>query len=364
MKTAPTLQTIADATGFHRMTVSRALRNDPSIPTKTRDKIREKADELGYRPNPLVSALMAQLRTTKPPSFRATLAWINDHPGVNPWKTAPYMRPYYEGAVDRASQLGFQLEEIAVPYLESLGPQAHVTQIRRILNARGIPGLVLPLNYRPHLSKQNWSGFSVAVLGRHKSNIDYPVPGHPREPIPHSVAEDYYYNMRLACLSLRELGYKRIGWVSNRWFDTSTDSLYTAAYDQEQLGAEPANRIPSFCFADRTVLGPTPPAGLDAWFSAHKPDVILGRFGEMNQWIKALKLGQHTPDYAHLGLADDVKGWSGIDTQMHVLGAAAVDMVVAQINRNERETPEHPKEVLIRGTWVTGKTTRGAKEKQ
>jgi len=35
------------------------------------------AEKLGYRPNPLISALMAQLRTTKLAPYIGTLAFIN-----------------------------------------------------------------------------------------------------------------------------------------------------------------------------------------------------------------------------------------------------------------------------------------------
>jgi LacI family transcriptional regulator/LacI family fructose operon transcriptional repressor len=40
------------------------------------------------------------------------------------------------------------------------------------------------------------------------------------------------------------------------------------------------------------------------------------------------------------------------------VAAAAVDLVVSQIQRRERGLPDQPKTVLIEGTWVDGVTTR------
>ena len=342
------------------MTVSRALRGDRSIPPATRAKIRAEADALGYRPNPMVSALMARLRATRTPSYQATLAWLNDHPEPSPWRKVPYMRPYFEGARERAESLGYRLEEISLPTENPDDIDSHVTQARRILSARGMPGLVLPLNYRPSMTRRDWSGFAVAVLGRHKKNTDYSVPGHRPDPMPHGVSEDYFFNMRLACRSLRALGYRRIGWVSNPWFDAVTDSLYPAAFAQEQTEWPEAERLPPFLLPGLARPDTAPPPGFAQWIRRQRPDVLLGRFVELADWARALDLGARAPDLAHLGLAADVKGWSGIDPQFRELGAAAIDLVAAQLARNERDTPVHPKEVLIRGTWVAGRSTRAS----
>ena len=53
---------IAQRLGVAPSTVSRALRDDPRISAAVREQVRGIAGELGYRPNPLVSALMAHRR--------------------------------------------------------------------------------------------------------------------------------------------------------------------------------------------------------------------------------------------------------------------------------------------------------------
>ena len=47
----PTLKTIAAATGLAIATVSRALKDAPDIGEETKRRVRETAEQLGYRPN-------------------------------------------------------------------------------------------------------------------------------------------------------------------------------------------------------------------------------------------------------------------------------------------------------------------------
>ena len=59
------MREIAREVGVDASTVSRALRGDPRIGVGLSEKIRGAAERLGYRPNPLVSALMANRRRGK-----------------------------------------------------------------------------------------------------------------------------------------------------------------------------------------------------------------------------------------------------------------------------------------------------------
>lgn len=56
-RSRPTLQAVADASGYSPSTVSRALREDPRVATRTRDRIARVARELGFTQNALASTL-------------------------------------------------------------------------------------------------------------------------------------------------------------------------------------------------------------------------------------------------------------------------------------------------------------------
>jgi len=48
----------------------------------------------------------------------------------------------------------------------------------------------------------------------------------------------------------------------------------------------------------------------------------------------------------------------GIDQNPELIGSAAIDMVVAQIHRQEKGVPPHQKMMLIKGVWRGGETIK------
>ncbi|HSI10624.1 MAG TPA: hypothetical protein VK961_01210, partial [Chthoniobacter sp.] len=72
------------------------------------------------------------------------------------------------------------------------------------------------------------------------------------------------------------------------------------------------------------------------------------------------KRGVRVPDdigVAYLYRTSDEKGdAAGIDGNLDFVGAAALDLVVERLYANSTGTSEHPKEVLIKGTWYEGAT--------
>ena len=81
-----TMQQVADAVGLTRAAVSLALRKHSSIPARTQTRVAEAAQRLGYRPNPLVSALMSYHLRIKQTSPRVTLGFLTSHPAHDPWR--------------------------------------------------------------------------------------------------------------------------------------------------------------------------------------------------------------------------------------------------------------------------------------
>ena len=51
---------------------------------------------------------------------------------------------------------------------------------------------------------------------------------------------------------------------------------------------------------------------------------------------------------------------AGLDLQPNVVGARAAELLVAQIQRNERDVPEWPTTTMIPARWVEGPTLREA----
>src|SRR6201996_5015560 len=110
----PTMKTVAAKAGVSIMTVSRALRNQPNLPDKTRARIKRIAQEIGYRPNPLVSTLMAQLRGNRPHKDTPSICYVTAYPDPNQWRKSPYNVSSFNGALARAEELGYRLEHFCL----------------------------------------------------------------------------------------------------------------------------------------------------------------------------------------------------------------------------------------------------------
>ena len=59
-----TIKTIAESLGISFSTVSKALNDDPNIKKETRERVRARADELGYEPNYMAKSLRAESTNT------------------------------------------------------------------------------------------------------------------------------------------------------------------------------------------------------------------------------------------------------------------------------------------------------------
>lgn len=344
----PTYRDIAAKAGFSVAAVSLALRDDPRISAPVRKRIREVAEELGYRPNPLLAAYQASVRAQKPTKFQAVLGWINDWPDEEVWQR-PYMKPLLDGARARASELGYQMNEIWVPNIREDDPAGNFKRWERILSARGIHGVVLPYMYRQHHCMLPWINFSVVSVGKHHSLIDesqIPIPENFEH---HRVSPDYAFNMRLAVKRLRDAGCRRIGLAVGPFLDAETDHAYSASFSWLWLKWPVKERIP-ILFSDdiKTVK---------AWAMKHRPDAVICSHSDIRIALDRARLKIPTDTrLVHLGVASDVEDWSGVDRRMPLLGSAAVDMVTAHLQRNERGEPPYAKEMVIEGVWVEGKT--------
>src|SRR3954469_2784440 len=113
MLSAPpvTQRDVALACGVHPSTICLALRNSPSIPEETRQRIRQAAEKLGYQPNAAARNL-AFMRSDRKGPGSLPLAWLNQEPRRNHWHADPSARVYFEAARRRAEELGYHLEEI------------------------------------------------------------------------------------------------------------------------------------------------------------------------------------------------------------------------------------------------------------
>jgi DNA-binding LacI/PurR family transcriptional regulator len=333
-----TLQDVATRAGVHRTTVSLALRDHPRIPAETRERVQAIAAKLGYRINPLVSALM-QSRRSGQAEKHVTVAYVTSYPTRFGWRPPHHDRPnYFPGAVERARDFGYKLEHFWLGEPGMTSPR-----FCDILSARGINGIIVGrLPPGQHSMELAWSRFSCVALGLTL-----------RSPRLHHVTENHFDAAWQGMQRCRERGYRRVGFVFTEANDSPRvgDRWLGAFLAQQQLFL-PADRLPP-CPAV-----PADETSFRTWFERERPDALLAVHARpVLAWLG--RMGRHAPrDVGLIDLAGDHPelGCAGVYANPAQLGALAIEMLVGLMHRNETGVPRDPHEILLTGEWHDGKT--------
>jgi len=356
------LENIAKLAGVHKATVSRSLRNHPTIPKETRDRIQQIAKELGYRPNPLVSMFQSQARASRPERMQATLAWFNDYPDEACWRDFPWLRGYLDGARTRCEEMGYRLQQINVTRSGKSFEQ-DMGHLVSQLTGQGIYGMVLPLVLDGQFLQYRWDNCVIALIGGGHRHLPTGVEELPNRFYPQrfpSADRDLFYNARLAYQNLLRLGYHKIGFVYSTYLDDEADGRARSGYLVERSAQPDHGGIPVLML-NRFKEGR--PVEFDAWFHQYSPDAILCVNPIVRSWVE--DLGFSVPGdvgLANLNIVEDVNEWSGISENHEAVGAAAVDLILSALSRNEIGLPPQPRKILVPGKWLTGTTLKGLPE--
>jgi LacI family transcriptional regulator len=335
-----TLADIAAKAGVSVMTVSRALRNQANISPVTQQRIQGIADEMGYRPNPLVSALMTYRRSARPVKAHLNLGFLTNFATREAWKANRLYEEFFEGVGESADKHGYGVETF---WMREPGLTAE--RLTQILETRSIYGLVIaPLPMAHGHLHLDWDKFSAVTFGY---SLDRPQL--------HRAANHQFRSMRRVMIELRRLGYKRLGLTLPASLNERVDRQWVASFLVEQLRYPPDDFVPILVVDD----GEWTFDRFRQWCKENKPDVIISHEEIVLDWLRSLKV--RVPDdigFVHLNCYDESGRFAGIYQNGAAIGVAATDMVIAMINRNERGIPELPRSLLIEGTWVEGQTVR------
>jgi len=332
------MQLIADQAGVSRMAVSLALRGSRKISARTTARIREIAEAVGYRPNPMVSALMTQLRMARPSQRPTTIAYLTAFPTRDGWRRSSAMTQILEGATRRAEALGYQFEEW---WLRDPGLPQH--RIEDILLTRSIHGiLVAPLPPGGAAVQFDWAKFSGATIGYSFG-----------EAALHRASGDEYGGLLLAVRALLQLGYRRLGLALTREEDERVERRWSAGLLVHQAEIAADQRVP-ILLAEGTLAGPF----LD-WYRTHQPDVVLSLSRECLRLLSEAEVRvPREVGFALLGASAAEPDVAGVDLHLPFVGAAAVELVDGQLRRNELGLPGERKTILLAAQWIPGGTVR------
>jgi LacI family transcriptional regulator len=330
---------IAQRAGVSKNAVSLALRGDPQIPVKTRRRIERVARSMGYKKNPTVTHLMAQLRMSRAPAFQASLALLNAHNDAAAFTRHPTIPIYVGGCRRRAEELGYTLNEF---WLHD--PQLNGERLNKILRTRNIKGAIvvglMKENRLPEKYASTWEAFPTVVTGVRT-----------REPALSFACTDHHMLALKAFQKALELGYRRPALVLDHVIDGLTDGRFSAGVQVAQAALPASRRTQPFYFVEEAR---EKPELFHRWFEKEKPDALLTLYNVVRDWLKdrrdvgliQLEWRARSPD------------WAGMDQHNDVVGEAAVDMVISMIHHGEQGVPDFPRGTLVGNTWVDGKTVK------
>ena len=329
------MRDVAAAAGVSVATVSKALRNDSTIPESTRRHVALVAKELGYRNDAQLAEYMAYIRKDRSAKTLLPLAFIyafkdRDHL-EKPHATEE--RVVFAAAKARAEALGYYLEPFWL-----FDPEVTPARLRKILLARGFRGIVfwacvfeiLPLDV---------TGFANVCLG---PGID--------SPRLHMVDGDPLYHGNMIFQEFQRRGYKEFSiaiFTPDHYEIHPLESRYY--YEALRRGAtDPIPFFKSNTFKRAPFL---------EWIAKYRPTALWVTYYKTVEWLR--EAGYRVPEDVAVAYnvtpEIDPEG-SGVDRGVIAIAGAAIDAVVGQIYRNESGVPPLRQTLVVEGRWVEGKT--------
>jgi DNA-binding LacI/PurR family transcriptional regulator len=320
----------------HQTTVSLALRNDPRLPAETRERLRDLAERMGYRPDPMLSALNIYRSSRAEAKARPSMALLT--------RARNKVRTFYcddqvlKGARRACERLGYRLATFAVGDGDDEGPR-----LSRILRSRGITGVIVAtLDVGLRQLDMEWEHFSALCIESQHLGLSF-----------HMVGNDQMAITRRAVRRIRELGYRRIGLCVGSLEEASLRKPFTGGYLLEMH--------------ENPDLSPAPPLLLDngedadvpgrlaSWIRLHRLDAVMSNWSTVPRLLESAglrvpkDLGVATLDYN-----PNRGAFAGIRQSHQIVGERAVEALALMMKTNQTGPLAFPNTTLIDGVWEDG----------
>lgn len=333
------MRRLARLTRLSLATISLALRDSDKISEKTKRKVREAAKQLNYRPSVKVAEVMSQVRLSGDPRNEGCFALISFYDHERPWEQSWHLARIYEGMKLRAAVLGYRLEPM---WLKA--PRMTWRRFRSILDVRGIQGLVCLGS--PNIDEDFPAEFDHYAIVTQGWSIRTPL---------HRVINHAYNDTWRILDRLHALGYRRPGLAIGHYEEVRGAHANVSAY----LG---------WCDCMRGYTYGVPVLRLDhmeeepllGWLREQRPDVVVlvhvhDVLSEFQQIMR--QNGFCLPDdlgVAVLSQKLEGTGFAGLQENQPLIGAWAVELVVARIMNRDFGIPAAPRIELVDSVWVDG----------
>lgn len=330
-----TILDVAQATGFSKSTVSRALSGHPRISQATRDAVTAVANRLGYRPDPALRALCAYRTSRTAPGARDyAVAVLEDFP-LYP---APgnFHRDLIDSTLQALRDLGY------VTHLFHSRDYARAASLANVMQSRGVRGVVAFAIHHKELAEEfPWGEFATVL---HSQPFFAPSV--------HMVREDRFDTVARALALARERGYVRPG-LAMLSFAPSQHLVW-------QTGAWYSNHVPGEAVLEPLhILNPRDLEPLRAWLAREKPDVVLCDNPVFLYLLE--EVGKRVPDDIALicllrhGLTEN-KRTAGYDTPIETTATTLAKQLDLLLRHGQVGLQETPLSILVRQQFHEGPT--------
>ncbi len=307
---------VARSAGVSHMTVSRVVRGTHHVRPATVQRVEQAIQELGYKPDPTMSALAAYRMQGKNTKGEANLAFLDRD-------ESPYSALVYQGLVDEAKLHGYSVERHVL-----IDDGKAQKQLARVLVSRGVRGLLFgPSNVEWSYTGWDWDEFAMVSLGALTHN-----------PVMHSVCIHYFEAAYNACRMALDAGAQRVGFAVEPRLEKRTGHQWLGGYTAA-LAAQGLH----------IYLGSWPLAGpFKKWCRSHQLDAILC----VNPQLLDAWPGDHSSVYL---LNDGGMKASQTMNRYYLdprqIGVEGVRFLHHLLLRREYGLPKESKATVLNGTW-------------
>ena len=331
----PTMKDVAALVGVHQTTVSLALRDHPGIPVATREKIREAAARIGYRPDPALDAFNFYRLSNHPIRSAPLMAFLSDQPSSSACSGSVVHRDLYEGARAQAEKLGFVLERFLV------GPgQLSAARLDHVLVARNI-GCVLLGAFSLETAELPLDWSRLCALKIDSFHVQ------PRLDV---VSANYQDAARQAVLRLRAQGRRRIGLVIARGDETRLENHAYAGFLVEHATTDWERTIPPFAIDDASA-GPV--RDWAEWLSRHRIDALVVAAPGWDGWLEHAGIQAPGIPVVRFRVRAE-RGQPGLVLNHREVGGRAVELLAMRWHTNQRGLPAFVSNTFTPVDWSDG----------
>lgn len=339
------MRELARRLGISHAAVSMALQDSPRISEATKASVRQMAEAVGYRPDPMMVALNRYRTEKKHAPVTTGIAWINAWHDPARLRSFREFDCYWKGACASADKLGYRIEEFRIDV------NCSTRSLHQILRARGIHAILLPpQDPHPDWGDFPWHEYSVVRFGRSL-----------QAPACHVVASDHVANTWRAFTVMRERGYERIGFATDERRVFQRGHLFEAGFLVAQRTVEESLRLPVFALSENATRKGVADRkrwanALKRWVRDCRPDAILTDVEAVSDLMGDIGLPVPGPVGLAVTSVLDTKADAGIDQHPEEIGRVGMLMLHSLVTDGARGIPAIFRQLLVEGSWVDGES--------